>query len=118
MRWQRVFLAGLLLASACDRDRPDRFPSSIDEPATPVERPEVHPDAASDWCASHGVPESRCAPCIARRRMQLDDVGACTATTTEPTCAADGAGDADPGDASPARLPDRRPTSRGARTSR
>lgn len=71
------------LAIGCDRDERRRSPTANDEVPTPVERPDA--TAGEDWCKEHGVPESRCAPCLARRGSGWSlGAGTCGVVTT--TC--------------------------------
>ena len=79
-----IVVLATAITAACDRDRRQAVPTVGNEAPTPVERPDA--PVNSDWCKQHGVPESRCAPCLARKDGGSESLGAgiCGIATT--TC--------------------------------
>jgi len=109
----RIFLVVLAcaIAAACDRADQQPAPTVGDEAPTPVERPDA--SAGADWCKQHGVPESRCAPCLARNGSR--GAGTCGIATTSCEDPVEPSGR--PRDAAPKRFDDLKPATKHRRPS-
>lgn len=112
----RIFLVVLAcaIATACDRADQQPAPTVADEAPTPVERPDA--SAGADWCKQHGVPESRCAPCLARNGSRSESLGAGTCGIATTSCE-DPLVPSGPPNATPKPLDDLKPATKHRRPS-